>query len=55
MKVLVTVSCSKLIEADCVESAEDIFRKEVNKKLNLEKIHSVVETEIPDDDSDDEW
>lgn len=50
MKVLVTVSCSKLVEADDVESAEINFRKEVNKKLDPEEIHSVVGMEVTGDD-----
>ena len=50
MKVLVTISCSKLVEADDVESAEINFRKEVSKKLDPEEIHSVVGTEVPEDE-----
>lgn len=42
MKVLVTVSCSKIFNVENAEKAERLFRTEVEQKLYPDEIHSVV-------------
>lgn len=55
MRVLVTVSCSKAFDnVESIEEAEKLFRKEVNHKLNPDKVHQVLGMDCTDDEDDDE-